>query len=401
MTKQRPDFIIIDDPYKEPKMNPHSLLDVKHHPLTDTNGFIALNSWMGSDVDIAEKARTSYGRDGKSARQLKLQLLTKRHGEIIRIEQADGNNCILTHRDGRVRVTEVLFTQEEQEQIAKAEAEDRNLIRRLLRDAHTSPFEMVEFIFIVQVPMDCWRQWVRHRTASINEYSTRYMEAIDCFQITNPTEWRLQSTDNKQGSSGYLTEWPEDAKIHDVSNNSDNEKKTYHTQVKEHTFITYNKTANPGQVLSKLENEYHNHSRRIYQERLALGVAREQARKDLPLSTYTRAYWKCDLHNIFNFLRLRLDPHAQEEIRRYAQSMYSIVQQVCPIACEALEDYVLQARKFSRMEMAVLKDMLEIVENHFQSYGQPIFDQPGEVGAFGKHPDMTKSEWKDFVAKLS
>lgn len=374
MTKQRPDFVIIDDPYKEPKMNPHSLLDVKHHPLTDTNGFIALNSWMGSDVDIAEKARTSYGRDGKSARQLKLQLLSGRHGEIIRIEQADDNNCILTHRDGRIRVCEVFFTQKEQEQIAAAEAEDRNLIRRLLRDAHTSPFEMVEFIFIVQVPMDCWRQWVRHRTASINEYSTRYMEAIDCFQITDPTEWRLQSKDNKQGSSGYLTEWPEEQKSvlepeHD-----------YHTDA--------------GKYLSYREANLQMYASRVYQERLDFGIAREQARKDLPLSTYTRAYWKCDLHNIFNFLRLRLDPHAQEEIRRYAQSMYSIVKQVCPIACEALEDYVLQARKFSRMEMELIREVFESLKIPGVNNGQFWVDEH-------KPDDMTKSEWKDFVAKLS
>src|SRR5690606_5010022 len=79
----------------------------------------------------------------------------------------------------------------------------------LMNHGHSSPFEMVEFVFMVQVPMDCWRQWVRHRTASINEYSTRYTEALDFFQVTDPSEWRLQSTDNKQGSSGYLEEWPE------------------------------------------------------------------------------------------------------------------------------------------------------------------------------------------------
>src|SRR5690606_31826493 len=83
----------------------------------------------------------------------------------------------------------------------------------LLNHSHTTPFEMVEFKFLVRVPMDCWRQWIRHRTANINEYSTRYTEAIDSQQTTSPGEWRLQATDNKQGSSGFLEEWPEDWEV--------------------------------------------------------------------------------------------------------------------------------------------------------------------------------------------
>lgn len=392
----RPDFVIIDDPYKEPPMNPHALLDVKHHPLTDTNGFIALNSWMGTDVDIAEKARTSYGRDGKSARQLKLQLLTKRHGDIIRIEHVDDNNCVLTHRDGRVRVDQVIFTQEEQEQIAAAESEDRSLIRRLLRDGHTSPFEMVEFIFLVQVPMDCWRQWVRHRTASINEYSTRYMEAIDCFQITDPTEWRLQSKDNKQGSSGYLEEWPEGTKFEKDKDEEVYVKNTtgYTAIVNEDEIWRVHPNRNPGEFLSHRETRFHEEAHILYRERLALGIAREQARKDLPLSTYTRAYWKCDLHNIFNFLRLRMDPHAQEEIRKYAHCMYSIVKSVCPVACEALNDYVLQARKFSRMEMELIKEVFNDLKIPEVNNGQFWVDEH-------KPDSMTKTEWNDFIKKLS
>jgi thymidylate synthase (FAD) len=196
--------------------------------------------------------------------------------------------------------------------------EDRGLIRYLMRHAHSTPFEMCEIKLHVRVPMDVWRQWIRHRTASVNEYSTRYSEAIDAAQQTPPEAWRLQSTGNRQGSSGNLP--PEQ-----------------------------------GRRLSEEESALQRQVRDIYEARLAAGVAREQARKDLLLSTYTEAYWKIDLHNLLHFLNLRMDEHAQEEIRAYANVIgEQIVAKWVPVAWEAFLDYRRGATGLSRLESAIL-----------------------------------------------
>jgi len=232
------------------------------------DGFIRLIDYMGSDQAIVQAARISYGA---GTRRL---------------------------------------------------SEDRGLIRYLMRHLHTTPFEMCEIKFHVRVPMDCWRQWIRHRTASVNEYSTRYSVAIDSAQRTDRNQWRSQSSANKQGSAGFL-----DNAI--------------------------------GQDLSRAEAELHKHIRATYDQRLEAGVAREQARKDLSLSTYTEAYWKIDLHNLFHFLMLRMDAHAQLEIRSYANVIGNeIVSKWCPLAWEAFVDYRLKAIRFSRLEIEVLKYLL-------------------------------------------
>lgn len=196
--------------------------------------------------------------------------------------------------------------------------EDRGLIRYLLRHAHTTPFEMCEIKLHVRVPMDAWRQWIRHRMANVNEYSTRYSVAIDRAQRTPPGKWRLQSGDNRQGSAGFLP-------------------------------------AEQGAGLSASEATLQDLARRTYDERLAAGVAREQARKELPLSTYTEAYWKADLHNLLHFLQLRMDDHAQEEIRVYASVIgEQIVAKWVPLVWEAFSDYRRQALRLSRIEVDVL-----------------------------------------------
>jgi len=178
------------------------------------DGFVRVVDYMGGDASIVQAARVSYGAGTKKVQ------------------------------------------------------EDRGLIRYLMRHRHTTPFEMCEVKLHVRVPMDTWRQWIRHRTANVNEYSTRYSVAIDATQRTPPDGWRLQATGNRQGSSGYLD-------------------------------------ADTGSALSTRESELLKISREVYEERLSKGVAREQARKDLPLSTYTEAYWKVDLHNLLHFLELR------------------------------------------------------------------------------------------------
>lgn len=229
--------------------------------------------------------------------------------------------------DGFVRVVDIMGDDTSIVQAArisygsgtKKVHEDRGLIRYLMRHRHSTPFEMCEIKLHVRVPMDCWRQWIRHRTANVNEYSTRYSEAIDSLQTTEPDAWRLQSAVNRQGSASELSR-------------------------------------DDGERLSEREAEFHSMSREIYKQRLDAGVAREQARKDLPLSTYTEAYWKIDLHNLLHFLSLRMDGHAQSEIRAYADVIgHQIVANWVPVTWEAFEDYRLGAAYFSRLEIEILK----------------------------------------------
>jgi thymidylate synthase (FAD) len=223
----------------------------------------------------------------------------------------------------------------------KKVSDDRGLIRYLMAHRHSTPFEMVELKFLVRVPMDTWRQWVRHRTANINEYSTRYSEAIDSQQITSKEEWRLQSSSNKQGSSGFVTEWPDCL--------SEEEKASLTRDY-----------GTPGNYLSVIEASYINGAREIYNERLKYEVAREQARKDLPLSTYTEAYWKIDLHNLLHFLALRMDSHAQLEIRQYANAIGNIVEKLLPLTWEAFKDYRLNSMSLSATELEVIRDIINM-----------------------------------------
>ena len=228
------------------------------------DGFVRVVDYMGDDAAIVQAARVSYGK-------------------------------------GTRRVHE-----------------DRALIRYLMRHDHTTPFEMCEIKLHVRVPMDSWRQWIRHRTASVNEYSTRYSEAIDAAQRTAPGAWRTQSSGNRQGSGEVL---PEDV----------------------------------GARLSSEEAELQDRARAMYEGRIASGVAREQARKDLPLSTFTEAYWKIDLHNLLHFLDLRMDAHAQLEIREYATTIgEQIVAKWVPVAWQAFLDYRRHATRFSRAEAAIV-----------------------------------------------
>ncbi|MGI5832916.1 MAG: FAD-dependent thymidylate synthase [Thermoguttaceae bacterium] len=235
----------------------------KKFPVLD-DGFVCLADWMGSDDSVVQAARVSYGT-------------------------------------GTKRISD-----------------DRTLIRYLLRHHHTTPFEMAEVKLLVRVPMDSWRQWVRHRTASINEYSTRYSIAIDSAYRTEPDGWRLQAKSNRQGSEGELP-------------------------------------LEEGADLSREEAAFHQAAHALYTKRIERGIAREQARKDLPLSTYTEAYWKIDLHNLLHFLALRMEPNAQWEIRRYAVTIAEeIVRPLFPVTYEAFLDYDLGAVSLTRLEQGVI-----------------------------------------------
>ena len=200
----------------------------------------------------------------------------------------------------------------------KKVSDDRTLLRYLMRHQHTTPFEMAEIKLLVRVPMDCWRQWVRHRTASVNEYSTRYSVALDTAYATAPEAWRTQSDANRQGSGGFFD-------------------------------------LETGRALTGEEEKLHRYTREVYDRRIEQGVAREQARKDLPLSTYTEAYWKIDLHNLFRFLALRMEMHAQHEIRKYATVIGNkIIQPLFPLCWEAFLDYQLRSMRLSLPEQRVI-----------------------------------------------
>jgi thymidylate synthase (FAD) len=235
----------------------------KKFPVLD-DGFVCLVDVMGDDPSVVQAARVSYG-------------------------------------EGTRKVSD-----------------DRGLIRYLMRHRHSTPFEMAELKLLVRVPMDCWRQWIRHRTANVNEYSTRYSLAIDAAQATPPGEWRSQAASNRQGSGAPL-----DPAV--------------------------------GERLSAAERDFQGSARALYEERIEAGVAREQARKDLPLSTYTEAYWKIDLHNLLHFLALRMDNHAQFEIRSYAATIgQEILQPLFPLVWEAFVDYRLEAMFLSRLDRELI-----------------------------------------------
>jgi len=238
-------------------------------------------------------------------------------------------------------------------------SEDRGLIRYLMRHRHTTPFEMCEIKLHVRTTMDCWRQWIRHRTANVNEHSTRYSVAIDSAQRTTPDQWRLQSKDNRQGSEGSLS-------------------------------------AEQGERFSRREAEIIASTRQVYEERLAAGIAREQARKDLPLSTYTEAYWKIDLHNLLHFLELRMEPHAQYEIRQYAEAIgFQIVSQWVPLTWEAFLDYRLGAMTLSRTEIGLLSLL-------HAGRGVEAVEEMHAAGWLQREGDTWKPsrEAREFAAKL-
>jgi thymidylate synthase (FAD) len=231
-------------------------------------GFVRLVDYMGGDQRIVQSARVSYGAGTKTYRQ------------------------------------------------------DRGLIHYLMRNWHTSPFEQVQLTFHTKMPIFVARQWVRHRTARLNEISGRYSVMKDEFYVPEPEHVCCQSDSNKQGRGEVL---PFDEAM---------------------------------QVIRAFEEEQRG-LYNSYQGYIEKGMARELARANLPLSLYTEWYWQIDLHNLFHFLRLRMDPHAQYEIRVYGDALARCAQAVAPIAYEAFEEHVLHSISLSRAECLALSQMLE------------------------------------------
>lgn len=230
------------------------------------HGFVRLVDVMGDDSAIVQAARVSYGQGTKNVRQ------------------------------------------------------DRGLIHYLMKHQHMSPFEMVEFKFHCKMPIFVARQWIRHRTANVNEISGRYSIMEDLFWKPSSEDLRQQAKINRQGSIEEAVPEPANSEI----------QKQYAEDI---------------ETVFKHYNEY-----------IEKGVAREIARATLPLSTYTEWYWKIDLHNLLHFLELRMEAHAQKEIRVYAEAIAEFVKKYCPIAWEAFTEQRLNSAKFSRAELEVLRD---------------------------------------------
>ncbi|WP_455383708.1 FAD-dependent thymidylate synthase [Salinispira pacifica] len=205
----------------------------------------------------------------------------------------------------------------------KSFRQDRGLIDYLLRNQHTSPFEQVVLTFHAKMPIFVARQWVRHRMARLNEISGRYSILKDEFYIPEGSAVALQSEDNKQGRR----EEPVEAGLQE-------------------------------RIRSSLERQQQA-AYAAYSELLELGLARELARINLPVSAYTEWYWQIDLHNLFHFLQLRMDPHAQFEIREYARTIHQLAARVCPLACESFDEHIAGGVRLSRSEMGALSALLE------------------------------------------
>jgi thymidylate synthase (FAD) len=262
----------------------------KAHPVLD-HGFVRVIDYMGDDAAIVQAARVSYGAGTKHVQN------------------------------------------------------DEGLIRYLMRHWHSTPFEMCEVKLHVKLPVFVARQWIRHRTASVNEYSARYSILDREFYIPAPEHLAAQSTVNNQGR-GEVLSGEEAARVLDL--------------------------------LKSDANRAYDHYEAMLSQDGQQGLARELARMNLPANIYTQWYWKVDLHNLFHFLRLRADPHAQYEIRVYADVIAACVKDWVPLAYAAFEDYRMGGVNLSGKAVAALKRRLA-----------------GEV-VTQETSGMSKGEWREF-----
>ena len=275
-----------------------------HYIKIHNHGFVGLVDHMGSDAAIVEAARVSYQTGTKATRT------------------------------------------------------DRALIRYLMRHKHTSPMEMCEVKLHIRAPIFVLRQWIRHRTASVNEESGRYSEIREMFFSPELDDLAPQSLDNKQGREG---EFP------------------LHKQKAIRNVIEAN-------------NEY---SYASYKALLGEDLARELARITLPLTAYSSLYWKIDLHNLLHFLTLRTDSHAQKEIRDYADAILEIIRPLFPYAVEAWEDYQQQAKMLSRMDLDLLAALIR--RSNIKTQWVDMVEEARGEKALAEKFGMSGRELRDFV----
>jgi thymidylate synthase (FAD) len=239
----------------------------------------------------------------------------------------------------------------------RAVSEDRGLIFYLMRHRHTTPFEMCEIKFHVKLPIFVARQWIRHRTANINEYSARYSILDKEFYIPAPDVLATQSHTNRQGRE-QLLEGEEAARVLELLRGDAQ-------QCYDHYLEMLNEDED-GNVIDPARK----------------GLARELARMDLTLNTYTQWYWKIDLHNLMHFLSLRVDPHAQYEIRVYAEAMLDVMKRWVPLTHEAFTRYRMGGAYLSAPALEVVKRLIE-----------------GETVS-AEESGLTKREWRELMAVL-
>ena len=264
------------------------------YPVLD-HGFVRVIDYMGDDAAICQAARVSYGKGTKSV------------------------------------------------------SNDEGLIRYLMRHWHSTPFEMCEIKLHVKLPVFVARQWIRHRTANVNEYSARYSILDREFYIPAPEHVAAQSTVNNQGR-GELLEGAEAARVLEI-------------------------------LKADSARAYDNYEAMISDDGQQ-GLARELARMNLPANIYTQWYWKVDLHNLFHFLRLRADAHAQYEIRVYAEEICKLVADWVPFAYRAFEDYRMGGATLSATALDCIRRMVKGEEVTQESSG------------------MSKGEWREFMGVL-
>lgn len=265
----------------------------------------------------------------------------------------------------------------------KQVSDDERLIRRLMRDRHTSPFEMCELKFLCQMPIFVARQWIRHRTANVNEMSGRYGELPELAYVPDPERIAYQSPVNKQGSGKYASEEISERFIANLNHLYCKQFSSYHELLGHKDFDDDNSCIFRDEQLEEVQKNG--------------GISRELARIHLPVSTYTKWVWKIDLHNLLHFLRLRLDSHAQYEIRVYAEAIAEIVKELFPITWKAFEDFQLNSMTLSGPEVEAIK--FYAIHPMERRGEEPQFASKSEKDEFDKKmTSLGFGGWRNFLA---
>ena len=267
------------------------------------HGFIRVIDYMGDDSSIVQSARVSYGKGTKKI------------------------------------------------------SNDKGLIKYLMRHRHSTPFEMCEIKFHIKLPIFIARQWIRHRTANVNEYSARYSILDKEFYIPSAENLAAQSAINNQGRGDALTDDEASNVIQILKKDAEQTYSNYETLLNE---------SSEGNIIDESKS----------------GIARELARMNLTLNTYTQWYWKIDLNNLLHFLALRADDHAQYEIRVYADAMLDIVKKWVPLTYEAFEDYRIGGTELSAKEVNLMRKLLKGEKVSFEEEG------------------LSKREWSELQRKF-
>lgn len=315
------------------------LNDDKYTPVLD-HGFVGLIDHMGDDAALVQAARVSYGKGTKKV------------------------------------------------------SEDRGLIRYLIRHKHTSPIEMAEVKLHVKMPTFVARQWIRHRTANVNEISFRYSDIEDEFYIPTENVIQPQSTNNKQGRAGQI---------------SDKNKKgvswifetAYTNAMNAYRILRGDKDEKLNQDFYEVYGNFEVYDNDPILNNDFEGVARELARSVVPVGVYTEMYWKIDLKNLLHFLTLRADSHAQYEIRVYADAIYNILLPIFPLTMEAYNDYMRTENTYnlSRMDLNYIREFVQSGLN-YTDWAKSLEASIGDNKKIAKHYGMTERELKELSSTL-